>query len=208
MRDGLQIIQGVVRVGADTTRNSPIGTPRDTSPERGGDGYPANGEAAHHPAISALKEAEAGSAGGSGSSTPVQISQRPGIIGFMTQAELGYIVRDEDEGVSENMVRWAEKLPLETLVLVEGRVQSPQADSGGEHDVVRSGNVHNAEIEVFRVSVSFLVCPCLILAASPVSVCMFRRHQRAHAATFWLDYRTLAADTMRGGAACFLSIRR
>ncbi|KAF8315422.1 aspartyl-tRNA synthetase, cytoplasmic [Clavulina sp. PMI_390] len=69
------------------------------------------------------------------------------------QGVLGCLVREGDSGVDEQMVRWAEKLPLETLVLVEGRVQSPREDSGGEQAVVRSANVHGAEIEVYRILV-------------------------------------------------------
>lgn len=78
---------------------------------------------------------------------------RPRAATFATQPELAPIARDE--GVCEEMVRWAERLPLETLVLVEGRVMSPVEDSHGEQRHVRSGNVHGAEIEVFRVRRSF-----------------------------------------------------
>lgn len=149
LRDGLQIIQGVVRQGADTTRSTPA-TTRNASPER--EAVPlTNGDVAPHPTVSALK-AESTTVTSTGSSTPAQISKRPGIIGQKTQAELGNITKDA--GVSENMVRFAERLPLETLVLIEGRVQSPQEDSGGEQNFVRSGNVHGAEIEVYRVCIS------------------------------------------------------
>lgn len=173
-RDGLQIIQGVVRVGASASRfTSAIRTPdRVASPVR--ENFEAdaniNGESmpvsysevpASNPRVVALKNEAGvrtntanGYANGStehvnGIETPIQISARPAIIGSKTQAELPSVKRDD--GVCEDMVRWVEKLPLETLVLVEGRVQSPVEDSQGEQNVVRSGNVHNAEIEVYRV---------------------------------------------------------
>jgi len=107
-RDGLQIIQGVVRVGAGS-RNPTPHSPRSRTPVPSSDAFetPSDGE---------IIEVEAA-----------------------------------HQGVTEEMVRWAEKLPLETLVLVEGRVQTPQEDSHGEQNAVRSANVHGAEVEVTRV---------------------------------------------------------
>jgi aspartyl/asparaginyl-tRNA synthetase len=121
-RDGLQIIQGVIRVGADSSVPTPR-SPRSRTPVPSSDAFDS----------------------GSTSATAVD--------GEIVEVNVAH------QGVTEEMVRWAEKLPLETLVLVEGRVQSPQADSHGEHNAVRSANVHGAEVEVTRVCplASFLI---------------------------------------------------
>lgn len=111
-RDGLQIIQGVIRVGADSRPSSIASTPLVRSP---------NDSVTRIASGAALND------------------------------EIEEISVLDHHGVTEEMVRWAEKLPLETLVLVEGRVQTPQEDSHGEQNTVRSANVHGAEIEVTRV---------------------------------------------------------
>jgi aspartyl/asparaginyl-tRNA synthetase len=115
-RDGLQIIQGVIRAGADSRPTSIASTPLPRSPVRS-------------PNNSVTRVAS----------------------GAALNDEIEEISVLDHQGVTEEMVRWAEKLPLETLVLVEGRVQSPQEDSQGEQNTVRSANVHGAEIEVTRV---------------------------------------------------------
>jgi aspartyl/asparaginyl-tRNA synthetase len=51
----------------------------------------------------------------------------------------------DEEGVSEHMVRWAEKLPRESIVLVEGRVREAQQE-------VISTEVHQFEVDVLKVS--------------------------------------------------------
>src|ERR1700729_3446841 len=51
---------------------------------------------------------------------------------------------DEEGGISENMVRWAEKLPKETIVLVEGFVRDAQQE-------VISTEVHRFEMDVLKV---------------------------------------------------------
>lgn len=56
---------------------------------------------------------------------------------------------DEEGGVSEHMVRWAEKLPRETTVLVEGKVREV------EHEVV-STEIHSFEMDIMKVSPRFL----------------------------------------------------
>jgi aspartyl/asparaginyl-tRNA synthetase len=112
-RDGLQIIQGVIRAGADSRPTSTTASPRSLR-----------------------------------SRSPAQSSDTIDAGGVADGAVEAFAA---DQGVTEEMVRWAKKLPLETLVLVEGRVQSPQEDSRGEQHAVRSANVHGAEIEVTRV---------------------------------------------------------
>lgn len=54
-------------------------------------------------------------------------------------------------GVTEEMVRWSEKLPLETLVLCEGTVRRPEEDSGGKVKEIKSVEVGTVEIEIHRV---------------------------------------------------------
>ena len=51
---------------------------------------------------------------------------------------------DEEGGVSEHMVRWAEKLPKETIVLVEGNVREAEKE-------VISTEVHQFEMDVMKV---------------------------------------------------------
>lgn len=62
------------------------------------------------------------------------------------------------------MVRWAEKLPAETLVLCEGIVQKP-ADRSGKG--VESAFVHDAEVRILKVGLrSFPFTPSFRLRAS------------------------------------------
>jgi aspartyl-tRNA synthetase len=51
---------------------------------------------------------------------------------------------DEEGGVSEHMVRWAEKLSKETIVLVEGKVRDAEKE-------VISTEVHRFEMDVMKV---------------------------------------------------------
>ena len=56
-------------------------------------------------------------------------------------------VLTEEEGiVSQNMLRWAEGIARESIVLVEGVVQEP----AGQPEV-KSATVHNVEIKVEKV---------------------------------------------------------
>jgi aspartyl/asparaginyl-tRNA synthetase len=57
------------------------------------------------------------------------------------------VLTEEDSQVSENMVRWAEGLNRETVVLVEGVVQMPPEDQGE----VKSTTIHQREIKVTKV---------------------------------------------------------
>lgn len=45
------------------------------------------------------------------------------------------------------MVRWAEKLPAETVVLVEGIVCEP---NDKKHEGVKSAEVHDVEIQILK----------------------------------------------------------
>ncbi|KZP05302.1 aspartyl-tRNA synthetase cytoplasmic [Athelia psychrophila] len=53
---------------------------------------------------------------------------------------------DEEGDVSENMVRWAEKLPRETIVLVEGMVREAEKE-------VLSTEIHKFEMDVVKLHV-------------------------------------------------------
>ncbi|KAF7979700.1 hypothetical protein HWV62_41034 [Athelia sp. TMB] len=53
---------------------------------------------------------------------------------------------DEAGGVSEHMVRWAEKLPRETIVLVEGKIRE------AEHEVI-STEIHKFEMDIMKLHV-------------------------------------------------------
>lgn len=59
------------------------------------------------------------------------------------------VVAIKDGDVSENMVRWAERLSLETVVIVHGYVQIPKGQSK-----VKSCTVHDVEVLIDRVRVS------------------------------------------------------
>lgn len=61
----------------------------------------------------------------------------------------GIRATDEEGGVSEHMVRWAEKLPRETTALVEGKVRE------AEHEVVGT-EIHSFEMDIVKVSPRFL----------------------------------------------------
>lgn len=56
------------------------------------------------------------------------------------------IVTEEDGIVSQNMVRWAEGIARESIVLIEGVLQEP----GGQPEV-KSATVHKVEIKVEKV---------------------------------------------------------
>lgn len=56
---------------------------------------------------------------------------------------------DDITGVSENMVRWAEKLGRETIVLVEGHVREAEQE-------VKSAEVHAFEMDVMKVRYNFM----------------------------------------------------
>jgi aspartyl/asparaginyl-tRNA synthetase len=54
----------------------------------------------------------------------------------------------DDENVSKPMVKWAQSLPRETIVLVEGVVQQPI-------EPLKSTTVKDAEIKIYKVRASF-----------------------------------------------------
>ena len=56
------------------------------------------------------------------------------------------IVTEEHGIVSQNMVRWAEGIARESIVLIEGVLQEP----GGQPEV-KSATVHKVEIKVEKV---------------------------------------------------------
>ncbi|KAF7973293.1 hypothetical protein HWV62_15673 [Athelia sp. TMB] len=56
---------------------------------------------------------------------------------------------DEEDGVSSHTVRWAEKLPRETVVFVEGKVRE------AEHEVI-STEIHKFEMDIMTMSPRFL----------------------------------------------------
>lgn len=57
------------------------------------------------------------------------------------------VLTEANEEVSENMVRWAEGLNRETIVLVEGKVQIPPANQGE----IKTTTVHQREIKIEKV---------------------------------------------------------
>lgn len=61
----------------------------------------------------------------------------------------GVLVITENQ-VSENMVRFVERLPAETIVLVRGVVQNPQ--SVGQKDIHYT-SIHNVEVKVHTLHV-------------------------------------------------------
>jgi aspartyl/asparaginyl-tRNA synthetase len=58
------------------------------------------------------------------------------------------ILTEETDKVSENMVRWAEGLSRETIVLVEGKVQLPPPNQGE----IKTTTVHTREVRIEKVS--------------------------------------------------------
>lgn len=57
-------------------------------------------------------------------------------------------VLTEEEGVvSHNMIRWAEGLNRESIVLVEGSIQNPPE----QQNIVKSTSIHKVEIKVEKV---------------------------------------------------------
>ncbi|GBE81627.1 aspartyl-tRNA synthetase cytoplasmic [Sparassis latifolia] len=67
------------------------------------------------------------------------------------------VLAEDSEHVSEHMIRWAEGLNRETVVYVEGVVQTPPADQ----EEVHSTSVHNREIRVQKLFV--VAAPSAIL---------------------------------------------
>lgn len=59
---------------------------------------------------------------------------------------------DEEGGVSAHMVRWAEKLPRETIVLVQGAVRRAETE-------VRSTEIRRFEMDVMQACTSLLPSP-------------------------------------------------
>lgn len=55
---------------------------------------------------------------------------------------------DQEGDVSEQMVRWAEKLPRETIVLVEGKVREAEQE-------VKSAELHRFEMDILKVRTIF-----------------------------------------------------
>ena len=56
------------------------------------------------------------------------------------------VLTEEEGSVSQNMLRWAEGIARESIILVEGVVQEP----AGQPEV-KSTTVHNVEIKVEKV---------------------------------------------------------
>jgi hypothetical protein len=64
-------------------------------------------------------------------------------------------VLTQSEGtVSETMVRWAEGLGREAIVLVEGKVQMPPPDQGE----VKTTTVHQRELKIEKVRSYWCIC--------------------------------------------------
>lgn len=60
-----------------------------------------------------------------------------------------------EDSVSENMVRWTERLSSETVVVVQGVIQTPRAGQ----DEVKSTTIHKVEVLIKRVCfLGFLGC--------------------------------------------------
>ena len=57
------------------------------------------------------------------------------------------VLTEDDVTVSQNMVRWAEGINRESIVLVEGTVQDPPEDQ----QEVKSTSIHNVEIKIEKV---------------------------------------------------------
>ncbi|CCM00839.1 uncharacterized protein FIBRA_02881 [Fibroporia radiculosa] len=60
-----------------------------------------------------------------------------------------WVLTEEPEKVSQNMVRWAEGLNRESIALVNGVIQRPQ----GGHEEVHSTRVHNHEVKIEKLFV-------------------------------------------------------
>lgn len=58
------------------------------------------------------------------------------------------VITEEHDIVSQNMVRWAESLDRETIVLVEGIVETPPKNQRE----IKSTTVHGLEVKVLKVS--------------------------------------------------------
>jgi aspartyl/asparaginyl-tRNA synthetase len=58
------------------------------------------------------------------------------------------VLTEETDMVSENMVRWAEGLGREAIVLIEGKMQLPPPNQGE----IKSTTVHQREVKIEKVS--------------------------------------------------------
>jgi aspartyl/asparaginyl-tRNA synthetase len=61
------------------------------------------------------------------------------------------VLTEEEGKVSEHMVRWAEGISRETIVLVEGKVQMPPQDQGE----IKTTTVHQRELKIEKVCCNF-----------------------------------------------------
>jgi aspartyl/asparaginyl-tRNA synthetase len=59
-------------------------------------------------------------------------------------ATIQALIAVEADKVSKQMVKWAERLPKESIVLIEGLVQQPK-------DLVKSTTVQDAEVKIEKV---------------------------------------------------------
>jgi aspartyl/asparaginyl-tRNA synthetase len=78
------------------------------------------------------------------------VNAGPKIVFIILRQQLYTIqgVLTQSEGtVSETMVRWAEGLGREAIVLVEGKVQMPPPDQGE----VKTTTVHQRELKIEKV---------------------------------------------------------
>jgi aspartyl/asparaginyl-tRNA synthetase len=64
------------------------------------------------------------------------------------------VLTKEDGVTSQNMIRWAELLRRETIVYVQGKIQTPQDGQSS----VKTTTVHEVEIKIEKVS----SLPCAI----------------------------------------------
>jgi aspartyl/asparaginyl-tRNA synthetase len=92
------------------------------------------------------------------------------------------VLTEENDEVSENMVRWAEGLGRETVVLVQGVVQPPP-ESQGE---VKSTTIHERELKVTRVRLFTQIAysiylPCSSFTSSHILPYLFRSRSRTSA---------------------------
>lgn len=60
------------------------------------------------------------------------------------------VLTEDDDAVSENMVRCVEGINRESIVLVEGTIQEPPKD---QHEV-KSTTIHEVEIKIEKVYIS------------------------------------------------------
>jgi aspartyl/asparaginyl-tRNA synthetase len=68
------------------------------------------------------------------------------------------VLTEEEGRASQNMVRWAEGISREAVVLVSGTLQSPPPDQGE----VKSTTLHNLELRIEKVCYFERVVTCCL----------------------------------------------